>query len=138
MHVDWDWIKQRPHFIAEKLANHFDLLISYPFSRKRSLLTKNNREGLRFCPFVAIPFRQKNIVLYYLNIFILRIYFTVVLYIFKPDFIWITSPELTPYIPSRNRKLIYDCMDDICEFNYDPAFRNVLKNLEKNYYFAHH
>ena len=23
MHVDWNWIKQRPHFLAEGLSQHF-------------------------------------------------------------------------------------------------------------------
>jgi hypothetical protein len=55
-----------------------------------------------------------------------------VLYWFKPDFIWITSPELLPYVRSSNRKLIYDCMDDICEFHHNPVFRDVLENLEKS------
>lgn len=132
MHVDWDWIKQRPHFIAEKLANHFDLLICYPFSRKRSLLVKNNRQNLKFCPFVSIPFRQKNRALYYFNNFILSIFFKMVLFWFKPDFIWITSPELLPYVLSSKSKLIYDCMDDVCEFHHSPVFRDVLENLEKN------
>lgn len=132
MHVDWDWIKQRPQFIAEKLAVHFNLLICYPISRKRSLLSKNNRQGLNLCPFISIPFRQKNKVLYYLNIYMLKIFFGLVIYIFKPDFIWVTSPELFPYIPSKKSKLIYDCMDDICEFHHSPMYRNVLENLEKS------
>ena len=27
MHIGWNWIKQRPHFIAEELANEYDLTV---------------------------------------------------------------------------------------------------------------
>jgi hypothetical protein len=62
----------------------------------------------------------------------LRIFFVMVLSKYKPNYIWITSPELLPYIPENNSKLIYDCMDDICGFHHSPAYRNELEDLEKN------
>ena len=36
MNVDWNWIKQRPHFIAEHLQAYYNLLIvnQYRYSKK--------------------------------------------------------------------------------------------------------
>ena len=33
MHVDWNWIKQRPHFIAEELTTWYDIKVVYPHAK---------------------------------------------------------------------------------------------------------
>jgi len=32
MHVDWEWIKQRPQFIAEGLSKFYDVHVFFPVS----------------------------------------------------------------------------------------------------------
>lgn len=60
MHIDWNWIKQRPHFIAEKLKDKgYDIRVLYPLSRKRKNLTKNEDTNVKLCPYLRIPLRGK-------------------------------------------------------------------------------
>ena len=42
MHVDWRWIKQRPHFLAEILSEDLDLAVVHPLKRGRSALPENH------------------------------------------------------------------------------------------------
>ena len=41
MHVDWNWIKQRPHCIAEGLAKNNNEVEVYYIGRKKEVLVKN-------------------------------------------------------------------------------------------------
>ena len=40
MNVDWDWIKQRPHFIAEGLATKNEIKVIYQYRYQRDGLQK--------------------------------------------------------------------------------------------------
>ena len=75
IHVDWNWIKQRPHFIAEGYQNFMNLIIvytRYPSIRTNNL--KNNRNGLFFKPFIYFPFFKKSFIIIYLNKLRLKIF----------------------------------------------------------------
>ena len=131
MHVDWDWIKQRPHFIAQHLSLRYDVLILYPFSRTRTVLSKNNRRGMRLWPFLL--FRRKPALLHTGFRIVLSGFIRIIIKLFRPDFIWLTSPELADYFPKKlNAHIIYDCMDDVLGFDADPEQKAVLLNLEQN------
>ena len=54
MHVDWNWIKQRPHFIAEYLAkNGYEVDVYYkPYSKK--FYVENNTELVSLKPIKQI------------------------------------------------------------------------------------
>ena len=43
MNVEWNWIKQRPHFIAEGLSknHHVEVLYRYWYNRKGLTLNRN-------------------------------------------------------------------------------------------------
>ncbi len=131
MHVDWDWIKQRPHFIAEGLSKYCDLIIVYPRypSLRTNNLTKNNRNGLFFKPFIYFPFFNKSFIISNLNKLRLKIFINNLIKINNPDYIWITFPALYEYIPNNYKnKIIYDCMDDASEFENEDI--NKLVELE--------
>lgn len=135
MHVDWDWIKQRPHYIAENLSKHYDLLIVYPMSKNRSLLTNNTRDGVFLRPFIRVPstFRQEIGFLYKANKLYLRRYFKYLIKEFDPDYIWVTFPELYDYLPldAKEKAIIYDCMDDAIAFSASNNFKLKLLEAEK-------
>lgn len=57
MHVDWGWIKQRPHIVAEKLAERNKLKVFYMFSRKRKNIT-NNPTPVENYPLIALPLKR--------------------------------------------------------------------------------
>lgn len=125
MSVPWGWIKQRPHFLAEGISDYYSVDVFYKKStlvKSKNLLTEipkdiNNLKikSFRIIPFYAIPLLRK------LNLNILN---TLSLFFQLPslkqyDYIWIPSPKIfrivAPLIP-KNKKVIYDCMDDSAEF----------------------
>lgn len=127
MNVDWDWVKQRPHFIAQHLSHLHDVVIVYPYSWRRRELTKNERDGLTVYPFLRLPFGGRFKWIRDLNTFLLRKLAYLFLRWHRPDVIWISSPELFTYLPlSISAKLIYDCMDDILAFPSNALVRDSL------------
>lgn len=135
MHIDWRWIKQRPHFIAEGLSDFYDVTVVH-FCSKRYLFGTSdaltvNKKNLDLLPAFRIPFYQNNAV-YVLNKAYMKIYFKMLLKKYDPDFIWITFPQLYDYIPSNTRcKIIYDCMDEATGFDFQDSFKSKILELEE-------
>ncbi len=132
MHVDWNWAKQRPHYIAQKLSQFHQLVVFYPFSWKREQLTTNEHNTINLFPLYQIPFSGKFPFLNQINILIYRSLSYLFLKWYSPDYIWITSPELYNYV-SRNSKakIIYDCMDDLLEFPANVPKKKWFKKIEQ-------
>jgi hypothetical protein len=90
MNVDWGWIKQRPHFLAETLSLENDVIVLYPYAWRRTHITKNKKNGLKVAPFFSIPFsatistlRKINIIfLYYMKILEIILIIGIILIIF--------------------------------------------------------
>ena len=131
MHVDWDWAKQRPHFLAEHLSAHHDVLVLYPYARVRKNLVKNDRTSLRLLPFFPIastggflPVRN------FIN-GVSRILMRMVIRWHRPDLVWISSPDMFDYLPKPLPcRLVYDCMDDILAFPSNLWRKDWLGALE--------
>jgi teichuronic acid biosynthesis glycosyltransferase TuaH len=117
MNVDWDWAKQRPHFIAEHLSDSHDVIILYPYSWRRSQLNANPKSHLRVFPFFRIPLGGKSSFVRGFNLFVLKIMAKILFSWRLPDIIWICSPEFFRILPKNfSATLIYDCMDDFLAF----------------------
>ena len=135
MHVDWRWIKQRPHFIAEGLSHFYDITVIH-FCSKRYLFgnsdsSTTNEKNLNLLPAFRLPLYQ-NKAIYALNKVYMKIYFKILIEKYNPDFIWITFPQLYDYIPSNTRcKIIYDCMDEAVGFDFPNDFKSKIVKLEK-------
>lgn len=133
MHIDWDWIKQRPHFLAEEFSEVYDITVLYPISRNKKKLKKNNRDIIEPKFFLKLPFRRKSKILYKLNNFLLLMYVRRIIKIKKPNYIWISHPEIYNYIPvTYEGEIIYDCMDDNIYLEENKKFQNELAILENN------
>ena len=91
MHIDKNWIKQRPQFIVEELSKKIDVLVFFAFSFKRKNLVKNKNLFTSY-PYFILPFFFKSALIKKTNIFILKLFFKLVICIYKPNHIWITSP----------------------------------------------
>ena len=118
MHVDWDWIKQRPHYLAENLSKYYIVLVVCPYYITRTNLTKNSRAKIKLKSIPHVPIWKNLKLLSLLDNFLMRTSIRYLLKKFKPDYIWITFPELYKYLPSKiNCNIIYDCMDDVGEFS---------------------
>ncbi len=135
MHIDWKWIKQRPHFIAEGLSNIYDINVVYFVSKRfifgNSYDSTANEKDLNLLPVLRLPLYQNKFI-YKLNKTYLKIYFKILIEKYDPDYIWITFPQLYDYIPSNTRcKIIYDCMDEATGFDFNNNFKSCILKSEK-------
>lgn len=134
MHLDWKYVKQRPHFIAEGLSDFYEIDVVYFYSkqylfRNSDNITRNEKK-INLKPVFRLPFYQKDPI-YSLNKMYLKFYFKFLIKKYKPDFLWITFPLQIDFIPEKtNCKIIYDCLDNITSINFEKKFKNRLLNLE--------
>ena len=57
MNVEWNWIKQRPHFIAEGLSKNYHVEVLYRYWYNRKGLTLNrNENSVKLSRIYSIPF----------------------------------------------------------------------------------
>jgi glycosyltransferase involved in cell wall biosynthesis len=124
MHVNWYWINQRPHVIADGLAKNNEVyLMHYAIFKKRD---KSPEPPPRFQAEVLwrIPTRLIKFNDFFLYINNLLIYLQVHSRIkkFKPDIVWVTHPCFESAVRNLGKKkLVYDCMDDHLEFQNENA-----------------
>ncbi len=117
MHTDWNWVKQRPHFLAEGLAAKHDLLVMYPRSWRRSTLVRNE-SAVRRLALPQVPLRRacsSRAATNALHGAAIR----VALRRFRPDVVWLTWPGLDARLPRAlppGVRVVYDCMDDATAF----------------------
>lgn len=123
--ITWNWIKQRPQFLAEKLSEDFavDYYYRQPIRRKWKKLPQNtvadnsnlNIFSFHYFPYQILPVLKKlpldgiNRLLALFSIRDLDDY----------DIIWFSSPNLYPLLKKRiknNQCVVYDCMDDHLAF----------------------
>lgn len=130
MNVDWDWVKQRPHFLAEGLSLTNEVLVLYPYSWRRSRLVLNPRTGVIIFPFFRFPFGGRLGWIKKLNALLLKGLFLIILARNKFDFIWVSAPDIFESLPSSIKPgIIYDCMDDVVEFKANSKhIKEILEN----------
>ncbi len=130
-HVAWGWIKQRPQFIAEELSHNNIIDCYYAKSNRFNKANGHFKrgqlsvKGFRFLPFERIPL----IPLKWLDI-INKLLFKIYRIKFSDyDIIWITEPRQYFLIKDKikNKKLVYDCMDDMLEFPYIKRYPKLYK-----------
>jgi teichuronic acid biosynthesis glycosyltransferase TuaH len=131
MHIDWNWIKQRPQFLAEGLSKYYDVTVAYQRSYRTHGFTKNEKSELNTFRFLAIPFKSRIKMLFMLNSYFVKLQIKLMLLLNKYELVWVTHPLLYSYLPKNNpSKIIYDCMDDALEF---PKIKNNA-NMKKQFF----
>ena len=61
-HIDWNWIKQRPQFIAEKLVDKHEVICIFPHWYNRSKLQNRadkEESKIKFIEFYGLPKAKK-------------------------------------------------------------------------------
>lgn len=123
MHVDWGWIRQRPHHLAEGLAARHDVEVIYPRSWRRSALVRNEASVARR-PLLQLPLRRRLKWAAAADAGWKRLSIRRALAERAPDIVWITHPRLESLLPERlpdGTLLVYDCMDDAAAFPDTPV-----------------
>jgi glycosyltransferase involved in cell wall biosynthesis len=115
MHLPWDWIKQRPHFLAEELGRFADVTVAYRYYRvpfARQLVCNPVAPRTQVRPLVVLPFNRFPAVAR-INAAVLRTYLRRA--VRECDIIWFTHPELFAAIREivpASVQVVYDCMDN--------------------------
>ena len=133
MNVDWNWIKQRPQFLAEQLSDKYDLQVLYRYKYNRSELTKDETTPLfKLTRIFTIPFINKLPFFARFNNILFLLVVRFVVNLTRPAILYLTNPEQVDAIP-RNYKgtVIYDCMDYHKAFINDKIRYNRLEIKEK-------
>ena len=135
MHVDWHWIKQRPHFIAELLPQKFDVTVCTAMTYRKSQLVKNTNEtDIELRQLFILPLARFNLIS---KINSILIKFQLIRLIANVDIVWITHPKMFKLVINslpESTKLVYDCMDDALEFPRvlsDDMHKTEIFELEK-------
>jgi teichuronic acid biosynthesis glycosyltransferase TuaH len=126
MHIDWHWIKQRPHSIAEGLAETSDVLIVYRRAFKRSCLSNNTSLKVKLFPCILLPELGSRIV-QRLNESLMQLCIFALCVVWKPKYIVYSSPI---YFSRLHRwfgaQIIYDCMDDMVAFTKNQMQQRII------------
>ena len=116
MHVPWQWIKQRPHFIAEKLGDFFHVDVMYEYSFNKKLLVNNEvNNDIKVNPLYKLPFSKYKIITVINNILIK---FQIKKIVNQFSYIWITDPTLYYKIKKDlpNEAILVYGLDDFANF----------------------
>lgn len=119
MHIEWEWIFQRPQILALMLANRYDCSVVYPklITRRMKSKAKTNVMPNQYKRALMLPMQNKFSIIKKINMSLFK---RALGNIYKYDIVWLTHPELFRYIPSNyNGKIIYDCMDNHVAMAYD-------------------
>lgn len=115
IHVDWRWIRQRPHWFAEEALRRHHVLVAYRLHPRRSTLPKN-RSAVCRVPLLPLPLRppgQSRSAR--AGALCHKAWVSLLFAAFRPTHVYISHPKLTATLPrdaGRNAILVYDCMDD--------------------------
>lgn len=131
MHIDWGWIKQRPQFIAEGLSNYFDVCVyherSYKFFKLCEKIVPTGHLSVK--SLFHLPLMRNNVI-FRVNMWLMNRIFLKKKYK-TADIVWFTHPMHFSSFIHKNQILIYDCMDDILEFNYSASVKKRYFTLEE-------
>ena len=129
MHVDWNWIKQRPHFIAEELNdNGINIDIYYHKYFYKDKLTVNERGNLSIHRIPRLPLSRFKIV----QAINETMYKNLIHKLIKKnnyDYVYITHPSL--FIDKITVPIIYDCMDDVLAFDPESESNKIMFEKER-------
>lgn len=130
MHIDWGWIKQRPQFIAEGLSRYFNVCVYHERSyRNHRLCERSQISQLYVKSLPHLPFMRYNLI-FKINMWLLNRIVLLRKYQ-NAEFVWFTHPMHFSSFICNNQIIIYDCMDDILEFNYPNSVKKRYYFLEK-------
>ena len=132
MNVEWNWIKQRPHFIAERLNSKCDIRIVYQYKYGRTNLQKRANDNLKLVPLKVIPKITGVEKLRWINDRIIGYKIKRIIGKYRPNAIFLTYPSQECAISSNYcGDIYYDCMDNHSAFICDKKEKQKMEKQEK-------
>jgi teichuronic acid biosynthesis glycosyltransferase TuaH len=116
IHVDWRWIRQRPHWLAEEASHTGRALVLFrPHPRGASL--PRNTSPVRRLPLLPLPLGRSLTTPRLSRLFAAcqRAWTALVIRVFRPTHVYVSHPVLVDVLPAdvpRRLTVVYDCMDD--------------------------
>lgn len=118
MHIDWNWIKQRPQYIEEEMERFCDVTIFCP--RNYRLKEYSDKENIKV--FYTIPFIRRYPRLAGIDELRIKLSVERIIKKIQPDYIYITAPSFSDCIPEwYDGCVVYDCMDNMIAFEKKQA-----------------
>lgn len=124
MHVNWHWIRQRPHVLADQLAAHHQLTLLHFAMYRGGHRVAEAAPAFAAHTLLRLPERIKRIgaVFDRCNALWLARQVDRHMRAVRPDLVWLTHPDLEPAVSRLDGvKLVYDCMDDHLAFHAASA-----------------
>ena len=133
MHVGWNWIKQRPHFIAEEMAESYDLTVVSNFTyRQKKSQSIAQPHNFVLKQFYKIPLIDHFPYVAWINTLIRKVFYSTLIKKIKPDYIYVMTPTAIAYLPDNAAcKIVYDCMDDMLGFSANQNEKERIFEKEK-------
>ncbi len=128
MNIDWNWIKQRPQFMAEGLSKVFETKIVYQYQYTRKNYQKRSYADLDIVPMYPIPKLDRFGRLRLINDKLKKNFIQRIMKKFVPDYIYCTLPVQIHWIENSDAFIIYDCMDNHAALFGD---KDIIKADEK-------
>lgn len=126
MNVDWNWIKQRPHFVAELLNQEFNVHVMYQHRYSRIGLQQRNKSSMDLKSIYVIPRGDRYKFFSEINKKIKCIAIKREIVKTHAGILYLTFPNQIIAIPKDYKGIVvYDCMDN------HPAFVNNEIQREK-------
>lgn len=125
--IEWGWIAQRPHFLAEELSEYYDIVVASPkHLLKRLSLQKNTKKPKKYRTFYLVPYQEKVKILGVLSEILFKIKIGS---LDSYDIIWVGSPLFNRYIPkSYKGRVVYDYMDDYVSMQKGDKLQKVYRD----------
>lgn len=138
MNVNWGWIKQRPHFLAEELCEFFQVDVFYQKHYKKGKddnKAKGLPQQLNLHELFRLPLDERIGILKSFNLKLIQNKLN--RQSKNSAFIWYSKPDHVQWFSPRkktNAIKIYDCMDDMLAFPdvmNNPDLKNLIFKMEK-------
>lgn len=133
MNVDWNWIKQRPHFIAELLNERMNVHVIYQHRYGRTGFQKRAGTKVDTKPIYVIPRGDRYNSLSKINQKIKKYYIRKYIKCTKAEVLYLTFPDQVETLPDSYKGIVvYDCMDNHPAFVKDDKKKERMISQEKD------
>lgn len=131
-HVDWNWIKQRPQYMAEELAHSYPLTFMQGHAYRKRGLKDNETGDITIREFSRVPTLNESIApLVAHNDRVARSVVSDEAKKYPSTIAWLTGPKSFKWLPrDYGGKVVYDCMDDHDAF-YTGEKKEAYERLER-------